>query len=207
MKKNKRKKIIIISLICILLIVISLIIYLIQNKDVSRKLTKEKEVVSKIDKFDYYLESNASKYYKETYKELESILSKEEVDYLEYSKLVSKLFLADVFTLDNKNISSDIGGIQFIYPNFENDFRKIVQTTLYSSIETNFDGNRSQELPIVANIDVINVEEGTFNYNSTNITSYNVDANVTYEKDLGYQTKFSLVLIKEKEKLYIAKLS
>ena len=33
----------------------------------------------------------------------------------EYAKVISQLFVTDLFTLDNKLTSNDIGGLQFIY--------------------------------------------------------------------------------------------
>ena len=97
------------------------------NGTMSVNILEPEEVkkVDVIDKYGYYLEEDATDYYKSLYKELKDITNKDEVDYEEYAKIVAKLFVTDVFTLDNKVTSSDIGGLQFIYPDFREDFIKI----------------------------------------------------------------------------------
>ena len=86
-----------------------------------------------MEDYDYYLEDNATEYYKELYNNLKDILKEEEINDEEYAKIVSKLFITDLFTLNNKVTSSDIGGLQFIHNDFKEDFINIAKTTIYST--------------------------------------------------------------------------
>ena len=75
--------------------------------------------------------------------------------------------------------------------------------TLYKYVESNIDGKRTQELPIVKEIKVDNVFETKYTYNDKEYDAYLVNANWTYEKDLGYQTSSKLTVIKVNNILYV----
>jgi len=200
LKKICIKKNIIIFTIIILIIIIGILFTifipkLINNHDNNM----EENVVEKIDQmenYDYYLDDKATDYYKELYDELKKVLNNEIVNDEDYAKIVSKLFVTDLFTLDNKITSSDIGGLQFVYADFKEDFVNIAKTTLYSSVKSNIYNDRTQELPVVSNVEISNITGSTFNYNETEYNSYNVSININYETDLGYPTSYNLVLIK-----------
>lgn len=201
MKKRIRKKtIIIIGIVSFVLIALSVAITLfILNKDDNKKEPEKVEETKKLDEmtnYDYFLEEDATEYYKSLYKELKEVLNKEEINDEEYAKVISKLFVTDLFTLDNKITSSDIGGLQFMYDDFKEDFINIAKTTLYSSVESNIYKDRDQKLPIVSSVEVTSVENSTFNYNNEDYSSYNTSVNITYQEDLGYPTTYDLSLIK-----------
>lgn len=194
---NKKKLTLIISVTLVLLVAILMVIYLL-NKD-DNKNTKEEikqiEKIDEMDNYDYYLEENATEYYKELYNKLKDILNEEELNNQEYAKIVAQLFITDLFTLDNKITSNDIGGLQFIYTDFTDDFINIVKTTLYSSVESNIYGDRKQELPIVTNTEITNIKNSTFTYQDKEYDSYEISLNIEYQKDLDYPEKYNLVLI------------
>ena len=158
LKKINTKKGIIISLIIIFIIVVAILLIIGIPKLISNNDDKEEtNVVEKIDQmenYDYYLDDTATEYYKDLYNELKTVLNNEEINDEEYAKIISKLFITDLFTLDNKITSSDIGGLQFVYTDFKEDFVNIAKTTLYSSVESNIYGDREQHLPIVSNVEL-----------------------------------------------------
>ena len=206
MKNKKKNKLVLIILsTLVILTILVIILSLTTKKDNQEQDIKEAKKVDVIDKYGYYLEEDATDYYKSLYKELKDITNKDEVDYEEYAKIVAKLFVTDVFNLDNKVTSSDIGGLQFIYPDFREDFIKINQTGLYSNILSNIYNDRVQELPIVNEVNIDLVKETTFNYNNKEYKGYLVEVNISYEKDLSYQTTYKLTIIKEDKYLYVAK--
>lgn len=206
MKNKKKNKLVLIILsTLVILTIVVIILSLTTKKDNQEQDVKEAKKVDVIDKYGYYLEEDATDYYKSLYKELKDITNKDEVDYEEYAKIVAKLFVTDVFTLDNKVTSSDIGGLQFIYPDFREDFIKINQTGLYSNILSNIYNDRVQELPIVNEVNIDLVKETTFNYNNKEYKGYLVEVNISYEKDLSYPTIYKLTIIKEDKYLYVAK--
>ena len=202
MKKAKKictKKNIIIFAIVFLIDIISILLIIFIPKLFDNNENEEENVVEKIDQmenYDYYLDDKATDYYKVLYEELKTVLNNDIVNDEEYAKVVSKLFVTDLFTLDNKITSSDIGGLQFVYTDFKEDFVSIAKTTLYSSVESNIYNDRTQELPIVSNVEITSISESIFNYNDTEYNSYNVSVNISYETDLGYPASYSLSLIK-----------
>ena len=204
--KNKKKNKLVLIILSTLVILTNVVIKLslTTKKDNKEQDVKEVKKVDVIDKYGYYLEEDATDYYKSLYKELKDITNKDEVDYEEYAKIVAKLFVTDVFTLDNKVTSSDIGGLQFIYPDFREDFIKINQTGLYSNVLSNIYNDRVQDLPIVNEVNIDLVKETTFNYNNKEYKGYLVEVNISYEKDLSYPTTYKLTIIKEDKYLYVA---
>ena len=206
MKNKKKNKLVLLILsTLVILTIVVIILSVATKKDNKEPDVKEVKKVDIIDNYGYYLEEDATDYYKSLYKELKNITNKDEVNYEEYAKIVAKLFVTDVFTLDNKVTSSDVGGLQFIYPDFREDFIKINQTGLYSNILSNIYNDRVQELPIVNEVNIDLVKETTFNYNNKEYKGYLVELNISYEKDLSYPTTYKLTIIKEDKYLYVAK--
>lgn len=206
MKNKKKNKLVLLILSTLIILTIVVIILSVATKKDNKELdVKEVKKVDIIDNYGYYLEEDATDYYKSLYKELKDITNKDEVNYEEYAKIVAKLFVTDVFTLDNKVTSSDIGGLQFIYPDFREDFIKINQTGLYSNVLSNIYNDRVQELPIVNEVNIDLITETTFNYNNKEYKGYLVELNISYEKDLSYPTTYKLTIIKEDKYLYVAK--
>ena len=199
LRKLFTKKGIIISSIVFFVIITCVLLIIFIPKLMNKPDNSEEIVMEKIDQmenYDYYLDDTATEYYKELYDELKIVLNNEIVNDEEYAKIVSKLFVTDLFTLDNKITSSDIGGLQFVYTDFKDNFVNIAKTTLYSSVESNIYNDRTQELPVVSNVEINSISESMFNYNGVEYNSYDVSANINYETDLGYPTSYNLTLIK-----------
>lgn len=206
-KKKKRvkfKKILILLFVLILIIFVSVfgIKKLTTKKEV---VTKEVEVIDSINNFDYHLNDNETKYYNELFTSLKELLNNEGYDEKEYAILVSKLFLADFYDLDSKVMKSDVGGIQFVYSNYRNDFTLGAVDSIYKFVESNVYGDRKQKLPVVKNVELVNVSNDSFEYlDEVDENAYYLDMKIDYEKDLGYPTLVSLVLIHNGDKLEIA---
>ena len=111
----------------------------------------------------------------------------------------------DLFTLNNKLGSTDIGGLQFIHKDLKENFKENMGDTIYKYVEINVDGKRTQELPVVKEVTVSNVLETKYTYNNKDYPAYVVTANWEYEKDLGYQKSMKITFIKDKNILYIVK--
>lgn len=206
------KKLRIIRNIVLLLMFINILViggyfvYLKSNKPDKKK--EEVLVVDEIKHFNYVLDNRKNDYYKSLFDDLKTVLNEEEVNYEEYAKLVSKLFISDLYTLSSKVSSSDVGGIDFVYKDFQKDFLSIAKTTLYNSVKSNLYGERVQELPTVTNVNIDSVSQTTFKYKDINFDeSYLVKVIIEYEKDLGYSKNCELVLIKNENVLEVAKLS
>ena len=201
-KKRKMKKGVKRALITILiLILVALIgIYLYKNFSGKKPVNTKVKVIDEISEYGYKLEENETKLYKDLFKELSEVLSKEEVDKKKYAELLAKLYVADFYNLGNKITKNDVGALQFIHKDAVENFTLKAKDTIYKNIESNIYGDRNQELPIVKSIDVSNVEESTFTINKESVSSYVVTIKWTYEKDLDYDDEKQIIIVSENDK-------
>lgn len=210
MAKRKKRKMKI-GKIFLLLIIIGVIsyfsIYMIKKNKKTKQVSGEVEVIDSIDNFGYQLNDNETKYYNELFNKLKDLLKEENYDEQEYAEIIGKLFLADFYDLNNKVMKSDIGGTQFVFEGYREDFEKGAISSIYKYVESNVYGDRKQSLPIVKEITQESIETNTFKYNDTSDNNaYYLTMNIDYTKDLGYPTKVDLVLIHNNNRLEVAKL-
>ena len=203
--KNKKLKILGILLVIIIFLSTGFLYLKIYNESSAKKVTKI-STIDNIKSYNYILNSNASSYYKDLFKELKTILNEEQIKEEEYAKKITQLFISDLFTLSNKITSSDIGGVQYVFADFQEDFVSIAQTGLYSSIKSNVYGDRKQELPEVSEVLILKTEQKNFKYkDKTFEDSYYINVEIKYKKEMGYPTKYQVVLSKNNNKLEIVK--
>ena len=165
---------------------------------------EDKKLMS-LDLYGYTLTKSDTGLYKENFKALEKVLNEQPIKYEEYAKILSKLFVIDVFTLSNKRASTDIGGLEFIHHDLKENFKENMGNTLYKIVETNLDGNRTQDLIEVASVEANDVIETKYKYNGEEYDAYLVKLSWTYTKETDYQKSISLTLIKDNNFLYIVK--
>lgn len=202
MKKDKLKRIMLLTLFILLIILVLVIYFKFFKKE--QKEIKENEVVDTIKNYDYHLKEEDSKLTSTLFNELDKVLSDEEINEEEYAKLISQLFVIDFYTLNNKLSNTDIGGIQYIHPDIKDNFIIKAENTVYKYVKSNIYGNRTQELPIITNtiIEDIKVTDYTSKTYKDN-NSYQIKIKVEYQKDLKYPTEIELKLIHKDKKLYI----
>ena len=201
MKKNKGRGVIVIF------IIVGIILFGYLGYRVKNDFFKGSEIkkLDSIELYGYTLSKNDTEIYKTYFKELSKVLNEKTIDYTEYAKLISKLFVIDLYTLDNKLASTDIGGLEFLHKDLKDNFKENMGSTLYNFVESNIDGKRTQELPIVKDVNVSDVFETKYTYNKTEYDAYIVSTDITYEKDLGYPKSMKLTIIKDNNILYIVK--
>lgn len=201
MKKKKKKSYLKFFLLLFAILLIGFFSY--QNffkKDVI-------QVVSEIDDYSYFLENNETKIYKKYYKELEKELGDKKVNEENYAKLITKLFLIDFYTLSNKVTNQDIGGIQFLYDDIQDNFKLKATDTLYKYVKSDIYGNRSQELPMVKDVEIESIENIDYSYlDEEDKNAFEVKAKIIYKKDLGYDVEKILVIIHDDIKLSIVEI-
>lgn len=162
------------------------------------------DILDSIDKYGYNLNSNHSSYYKKMFKELKKELSTNNSDDKKYAELISKMFLTDFLSLDNSINKNDIGGIEFIYTPYKEQFLKKAKDTIYLYVENNIYGDRNQELPFVREVKINSIKQEHYNSDIENDSkAYYIEAEVLYKKDLGYQKKIHLILVHNNDKLEI----
>lgn len=203
MKKSRlNEKAIVITFIFVGFVLFGLLGFNVYNDFIKDDSVKVKEL-DKTDLFGYVLDENDTKIYRKYFNELNKVLSSEEINYEEYAKLLSKLFVIDFYTLSNKVSSTDIGGLEFVYNDLLDNFKLNAGDTIYKYVESNIDGQRKQELPEVSDVIVNSVFDTKYTYDKKEYDSYIVDVNWTYKKDLGYQDKMKLNIIKDGTELYV----
>lgn len=197
--KKKYKTLLIIIVICIILIIGLLVIKKMKNEGVKNNV----KVVDSIVDFSYTLDERDTSLMKENYKELKKLLKEKDINYEEYSQIIAKLFIIDLFTMDNKINKYDVGSLEYVYPETIDNFKLNIEDTIYKSMEDNTYDKRVQELPIVKSIEVIDTKTSTFKINEEELDSFIVTLNWEYEKDLGYDKEATITLIKENKKVYV----
>lgn len=197
--KKKYKTLLIIIVICIILIIGLLVIKNMKNEGVKNNV----KVVDSIVDFSYTLDERDTSLMKENYKELKKLLKEKDINYEEYSQIIAKLFIIDLFTMDNKINKYDVGSLEYVYPETIDNFKLNIEDTIYKSIEDNTYDKRVQELPIVKSIEVVDTKTSTFKINEEELDSFIVTLNWEYEKDLGYDKEATITLIKENKKVYV----
>lgn len=166
---------------------------------------EERKQIDSIEFYGYTLSENDTDIYKTYFKKLTKVLNEKPINYSDYAKTISKLFIIDLYTLDNKLGSTDIGGLEFIHKNLRENFKENEGATLYKFMDNNLNGDRTQKLPKVKDVEIESINETTYKYKDVEYEGYLVKAKWTYEVDLGYQSSIKLTLIKDKDILYIVK--
>lgn len=208
MNKKRRvsyKKIIILLFLLILFVIILFVIGKFNNK--KQPVTNEVEVIDSIDNFDYHLNDNETKYYNELFNSLKELLGNDNYDEEKYAVLIGQLFLVDFYDLNSKVMKSDVGGTQFVYLDYRTDFEKGAIDSIYKFVESNVYGDRKQNLPIVKKVEMISINSDTYEYGDyVDNNAYFIDMSISYDKNLGYPTEVSLVLIHNGDKLEVAEM-
>lgn len=194
MKKLKKiQKIIGLLIIAIILVIIVYgILIIIPNK-------KNAKDISESIKYGYTLYKRDTKLYKDTFEKLKSVLEKDTINYNEYAKYASELFIIDFYTLNNKISKNDIGGIQFIHEDLKDNFIQKASDTVYKYINSESVKN---ELPEVSTIKS-SVKEGKYKISDIEYDSYIVELNWDYIKDYGYEKNGIVTLVKVDDELFI----
>lgn len=212
--KKKRKRKLIIFLI--LLLIIAGTVFYVYSKYFKKSETKVEEktkVVDTINEYDYTIRDNDTKLYKTKFEELKRTLNAKNLDNKKYSELVSELFIIDFYSLDNKISKNDVGGVQYVYSEYKPSFIEKARDEFYKFVKNNLNDDRNQKLPIVSTIKVESSEQvsaGDY-FKSDNLKykeeAYKIELSWTYEEDLGYDKKATIIVVKDGDKKFsVAKL-
>ena len=193
-KRKKRGVVILISVLVIACTVLYFILYQLGKDDT--------KVVDEIKKFGYTLDDRDTELMKTVFGELKDELNKSDVNNKKYAELLSKLFIIDLYTIDNKKNKYDVGGTEYIYPEHVSNYKLKVEDTLYRYLEE--DSSRKSTMPEVSKIDLSDVFEIEYTYKEQVYKAYRVVLNWEYKKDLGYDKQATVIVVNIEDKLYIA---
>ena len=198
--KKKTKILLIIILVLILAFLGLFIGYKLYDNNTDKNTYKQED---SIKEYGYTLDDRDTKLMKDTFKKLKSTLKSNNIDYKEYAKLLSELYVIDIFTMDNKINKYDTPSLEYILEDNKENFSNNITDTLYKYMLDNSDGFREQDLPVVESIEATNIEESTYTYKDTSYNGYKVTLSWTYKKDYGYDKKAIIDVINKDNKLFI----
>ena len=205
--KKKKKVIVFVIIILIVLGIIgtSIFLYVKNNSNKDTEPDKEAVILNSIEKYNITLSDLDSPLYKSEYEVLKKNLESEKIDYEEYAKSISKLFIIDLYSLKTRINKYDVGGVEFVYDKIVENYCLNVEDTLYKYLEDNSKGKRTQVLPLVSSIKVVSIKENKYKIESEDKTydGYKVKLTWEYEKDLGYDDSAELIIIKVDDQLKI----
>lgn len=202
MKIVKNKKLLLVICSIIFIYCIGGIIYCNIKKNINTNKSKVDNGIQ-IKGFEYILYESHPKLYKEEFKVLKNNLESDEIDYVEYAKSISKMFIIDLYNLENKKNMYDVGGVVFVYPDARENYKLNVTNTLYKYMKDNSVGKRDQELPEVKTVEIINYEDNKYTIGDNEFDGYKININIEYINDLGYDKAAEVLLIKQDKYLYI----
>ena len=199
MKLKKKVKVILVIAIILIVAGLGFIAY----ESIKPKEVKKATVENEIKEYGYTLKSTRNDRYKKEFQKLKDILDKKNVDEEEYLKQISKMFIMDFYTLDDKLANTDVGGIDFVHTNAKINFLEKSEDTVYKFVKNDIYGNRNQDLPEVTDITVDNIDsiEYTIGTDFTDDSAYQVEVSIKYKEDMNYPTKATLTFVHEDNKL------
>lgn len=204
MKKRRKLKKKVVVLIVLIIIALFSITGLILYNTFFSKSDNSVKVVDEIPGYGYTLQDDQPKIYKELFKELAEVLSKDSVDEDEYAKLISQMAVIDFYNLDNKVSKNDVGGVQFIRAKNIDNFVLEASETVYKYIEHDIYENRNQTLPEVTSSSVKDIKQEAYSYKDIkDDKAYTLTVNIEYKKDLDYPTEVIVKLLHNDKKLEI----
>ena len=205
MKLKKKVKVILIIAIILIVAGLGFLAY----ESLQPKNVRTATVENEIEEYGYTLKSTRNDRYKEMFQELKDILSEDPVDEEAYLEQVSKMFIMDFYTLDDKLANTDVGGIDFLHTNAKTNFLEKSEDTVYKYLESDIYDNREQTLPEVTDVTVETIEniEYTIGTDFTDDNAYQVEVSIKYKEDMDYPTKATLIFVHEDNKLSLVEVN
>ena len=199
MKLKKKVKVILVIAILLIATGLGFIAY----ESIKPKAVRTSTVENEIKGYGYTLKSTRNDRYKKMFQELKDILSEKNVDEEKYLEQISKMFIMDFYTLNDKLANTDVGGIDFVHTDAKTNFLEKSEDTVYKYVENDIYGNRDQDLPEVTEVTVEKIEntEYTIGTDFTDDNAYKIEVSLKYKEDMDYPTKATLIFVHEDNKL------
>lgn len=207
MKLKKGVKRFLLVLVILVIFVVSFVFYQSFHKT---SQVSDVKVLKEIKEYGYKLQDNKSNAYKKLFSQLEEELSKSDVDEKKYVELITKMFILDFYSLDEKVAKTDVGGVQFVYSDILDNFLENAEDTLYKYVESDIYKQRKQDLPVVQDVKIESIKNETFAYLDENDdNAFVVNVSWTYKdagRAKGYQDSATLVFIHHGKRLDLVEL-
>ena len=204
MRKRYKIGLIVIGVLLVGVISLGVLRIFFNNNEEDRGEANVSNIISNITDYGYTLDDRDTDYMKDTFHELEDILSATEVDYNLYANTLAKLFVIDFYTLDNKINKYDVGSLEYILSSSVDMFRQKATDTIYRDVIDNTYRDRIQDLPEITNVTILDTEDTTFTLNEEEVSAIKVTMNYEYKEDLGYDTEGTIYFVRNANKLEVA---
>ena len=191
-----------IALILIIILIIIVTLFMALKFFLKNEPAEPVKVVDSIENFSYTLDDRDTELMKNAYNELKEVLNND-IDYEKYAELLAKLFVIDLFTMNNKVNRYDVGSTEYVYPDSVDNFKTNVEDTIYKTMENNSNGKRKQDLPEVKSITLEKITENTYEIGEETYDSYVVSLSWEYVTDYGYDDTATITLIELNDQLYV----
>ena len=202
MKKNSMSSKYI-SFALIVIVVLGGSSYLVYNLINPKEVINKVEIKNEIINYGYTLDDRDTVLMKNEFELLKQNLTGEKINEEEYIRSIAKLFVIDLYTMNNKVNSYDVPCLEYIEPNSKENFQTNVINTLYKHIVDNTDGKRNQNLPEASDVKIEEVKESSYKLNEKDLISYEITIKISYQEDLGYPNTAYLKLVKINNKFYV----
>lgn len=118
------------------------------------------EIAERSDTIGYHLCRNSTEHQIELFELLvlahdQFNETRSDIDLKRYATIISRNFVADFFTLSNKNSRSDVGGLQFVSEDLIDEFKSFAIDTFYLHLNQHIEAFGSHVLPTVATTTVL----------------------------------------------------
>lgn len=162
--KLKKSKIILLASLFLVVLLIALFAFM---KLFKHKNAQENFEDQKSDKMPYVVRFNATPLQTQLFKDLEKAY--DEKDDKKIAGLIAQNFVADFYTLSNKTLKNDIGGVQFWKEDVRINFRNKAINSFYYNFETYIHDFGKTDLPEVSEFTKtdVTVEKDIYNVSLT----------------------------------------
>lgn len=146
-----------------------------QNEDTS----KEEEKIEITENAVYLVPEDPTAYMKTAYDEVSNSLK--DADEEEEAQALAKLFVADFFTLSNKESDTDVGGLNYIPSAAYEDMEQYARFYFYNNYSMIVSQLGEEQLPCVKDVTVNNVQSSTITYDGQSYDGYLIEVDIAYE--------------------------
>ena len=169
--------------------------YLQRDRD---EITNKVNAYDSIEKYNYVLNDNVTTYYKDEFQKLKSMEDEKEI-----AEQVAKLFVIDLFSIDYKINKYEVTSTQYYYSDKQEMFRNKVIDQLYNFVIDNSYDDRKQELPEVKEVNITDTKKDTYKLGDEKKECYVIKLSIAYKKDLGYDSKSKIILVKDNNNMSV----
>ena len=169
--------------------------YLSRSKD---ELVNKVNAYDSIEKYGYVLNDNVTTYYKDEFQKLKGLEDEQEI-----AEQVAKLFVIDLFSINYKVNKYEVTSAQYYYSDKREMFRNKVIDKLYNFVIDNSYDDRKQELPEVKEVTITNTKKDTYKLGDDKRECYVVTVSISYVKNLDYDNKAKIILVKDNNNMSV----